>query len=97
MLLVFAAAILDVWSTNRALASGGAKEANPLMAFFMRLLGSKWVLARLLFAQLNIYFVMSNPVSREGYVGLLAFGFNVALMTWVIWNNIRIGDKQTRQ
>lgn len=91
MVLTFLLAMADVWSTNRALANGG-REANPVMAFLMRLLGEKWVLARLSFALFTIFTVMSNTVARESWTGVLSFGLNVALLTWVVWNNVKVGN-----
>lgn len=93
MLLVLLAAMGDVWSTNRAIARG-AKEANPVMALFMRLLGDKWVMARLLFALLNIWMVMRSPATAETWKGAASFGLNVALMAWVIWHNVGVGNQQ---
>lgn len=93
MLLVFIAAMADVWSTNRAIATGGAHEANPVMAFFMRVLGSGWVLARLAFALVNIWFVIHSPSSAETWKGLVSFSVNIAITGYAVLSNIKLGNK----
>lgn len=93
MCAVFLSAMADVWSTNRAIAKG-AKEANPVMAFFMRVLKEKWLLARLVFSQAHIFTVVHSPAAAETWKGVASFGLNLALMAYVIWNNIKVAAKQ---
>lgn len=92
MALVFLQAMADCWLTNAALKLPGTKEANPVMAFFQRLLGSKWVVVRLLFCLGTIYGALNaeNPL-----IGLLTLAFNFALMSWVLWNNWSIIRQRT--
>ena len=92
MLLVFVGTCGDVWSTNRALATGGAVEANPIMAFLMRIFGSFWIIPRILFGLGNIFLVIHWPATAETWKGVASFGLNIALLAYVIWNNITVGN-----
>jgi len=86
--LSFALAMADVWSTQKALAQPNTKEANPLIAFFMRVLGPKWILARLLMALLVVAAALLRGDSLVSAAVLL---FNVALLGYVVYSNLKTG------
>ena len=90
MFLVFAQAMADCVTTNMALRLPGAREANPLMAFVMRVVKEKWVLVRLVMALGTIY----GSIGQPDKWAVLALGFNFLLMAYVIFNNIRVIQRQ---
>jgi hypothetical protein len=86
MMLVFAEAIADCFSTNLALTLPGVTEGNPIMAFVMRLVKDKWVLVRLAMALASIY----GGIKQPDHIAALLYLANFALMAYVIWNNVSI-------
>ncbi len=86
MMLDYAAAIGDVFSTNLALSRPGVREGNPVIAFVMRVVGSKWVLVRLAFALLSIVAAANKPDSTAIWLYLAG-----ALVTgYAVFSNVKL-------
>jgi Domain of unknown function (DUF5658) len=87
-LLAIAAAVLevfDVLSTYQMLARGG-HEANPLVAWFMHMLGAAWPLCKL--PEIAVIVIMWAFVPRP--VALICLGLIVACYSFVVWHNYQI-------
>jgi hypothetical protein len=87
MILVFLEAMADVVTTSLALKLPNVKEANPVIAFVMRAVGSKWVIVRLVIALAAITSALS---SGDKWPALLVLLLNFAVMVWVILNNLKV-------
>lgn len=86
MLLDYAAAIGDCFSTNLALREKNVKEGNPVIAFVMRILGGKWVLIRLAFALLSIVAAANKPDSTAVWLYL----GGTLITSYAVFSNIRL-------
>jgi hypothetical protein len=84
-------ALGDVITTNRALSLAGVHEANPVMAFLQRVLGGKWIIARMLLPVLCLYMAFKKDGSWSAIATLT---FNDALIAYVVWNNWRIWQRR---
>lgn len=73
-LALIIASIFDVLSTNAAI-NVGAYEANPLMAWFQKVLGAEWWLARigLALAPVGLSFLLPPIYANVILFALLAF------------------------
>lgn len=85
LIAFFLAQILDVVTTLRAL-NKGAREANPIIKFFMDKFGKGWIAIKLALAGLIAYF------SYE-YGAVEAIWAVTIITTLVAVNNIRVGNK----
>lgn len=84
LMLGYALAIGDCITTIGAIATG-AHEGNPIIAFFMRLLNSKWVLVRLGFALAVVYFSVTGGAFTP--LAMLLLAMSDAGLAWVVWHN----------
>ena len=87
-LLAIAAAVLemvDVLSTYRMLARGG-HEANPIVVWFMQMLGDAWPLCKL--PELAIIVILWALAPKP--VALICLGLIVAGYSFVVWHNYQI-------
>lgn len=80
-------ALGDVITTNGALGTGQAREANPVMALVQRVLGSKWVIARLAY---NAAGIAAAFVYDGTWAGVALLGVGNALTGYAVWNNWKI-------
>lgn len=74
----------DAFTTNAALRQPGVREANPIMAFAMRVLGSKWVIARFVFSLVGIISAVSPGA---GLFALAALAVGDALVAYAVISN----------
>ena len=87
-LLAIAAAVLevfDVLSTYQMLARGG-HEANPLVAWFMQVLGDAWPLCKL--PEIAIIVIVWAFVPRP--IAFICLSLIVAGYSFVVWHNYQI-------
>ena len=85
--------IADVWTTRRALAAGG-REANPLIAAFMRWFGGYWWLPKLAIAAAAL--VTLWPARQTGFGIAALVGLN-ALFLFICIRNWRRGSRLRRK
>ena len=76
---------LDVISTERMLARGG-HEANPIVAWFMHVLGDAWPVCKL--PEIILIIVLWKRV--PGPIALVFLGAAVAAYSFVVWYNYQI-------
>ena len=87
-LLAIAAIVLevfDVLSTYHMLARGG-NEANPIVAWFMQVLGDVWPLCKL--PEIAVIVIVWAFVPRP--IALICLGLIVAGYSFVVWHNYQI-------
>jgi hypothetical protein len=87
-LLAIAAIVLevfDVLSTYHMLARGG-NEANPIVAWFMQVLGDVWPLCKL--PEIAVIVIVWAFVPRP--IALICLGLIVACYSLVVWQNYQI-------
>ena len=87
-LLAIAATVLqvfDVLSTYHMLARGG-HEQNPIVAWFMQVLGNAWPLCKL--PEIAVVVILWAFVPR--LIALICLGLIVAGYSFVIWHNYQI-------
>ena len=87
-LLAIAAAgleVIDVLSTYRMLARGG-HEANPIVVWFMQMLGDAWPLCKL--PELAIIVILWALVPKP--IALICLAFMITVYTFAIWQNYQI-------
>jgi hypothetical protein len=77
--------VLDVLSTYYMLARGG-QEANPIVAWFMQVLGHAWPLCKLpeIAAIVIVWALVPRPIA------LICLGLIVACYSLVVWQNYQI-------
>lgn len=77
--------IIDIFTTNRALA-GGAKEVNPVMHLVMQLSGEQWWFWK---AFIAIFLIsLSVTVRKPSWRKIAVAGFVAILQLLVIINNL---------
>jgi hypothetical protein len=76
---------LDVISTERMLARGG-HEANPIVAWFMHVLGDAWPVCKL--PEIILILVVWKLAPRP--IALVFLGGVVAAYSFVVWYNYQI-------
>jgi Domain of unknown function (DUF5658) len=87
-LLAIVATVLemfDVLSTYHMLARGG-HEANPIVAWFMQVLGDAWPLCKL--PEIAVIVIMWALVPR--LIAVICLGLIVAGYSFVVWQNYQI-------
>ncbi len=87
-LLALAAIVLeaaDVLSTYHMLARGG-REANPIVAWFMRVLGEAWPLCKL--PEVAVIVLLWALVPRP--LAVVGLGLMIAGYGFVVWQNYLI-------
>jgi hypothetical protein len=87
-LLAIAATILevfDVLSTYHMLARGG-HEANPIVAWFMHVLGDMWPLCKL--PEIAVIVIVWALVPRS--IALICLGLIVTGYSFVVWHNYQV-------
>jgi len=95
MVLGFALAVADVFSTISALAYGG-REANPLwrwvMAGIAYFKGPKalWGVPRILLALVVVWMGVGNAFAPFAWWKVAAAILPNAVLAYVVWNNFRI-------
>jgi hypothetical protein len=77
--------LVEVLSTYHMLARGG-HEANPIVAWFMQLLGDAWPLCKL--PEIAVIVILWGFVARP--IALICLGLMVAGYSLVIWHNYQI-------
>ena len=77
--------LLDVISTYHMLARGG-QEANPVVRWFMQVLGDAWPLCKV--PELVVIVIMWKLVPRR--IALVFLGFMVASYGFVVWYNYQL-------
>jgi hypothetical protein len=75
----------DVLSTYHMLARGGT-EVNPIVAWFMQVLGAAWPLCKL--PEIALIAILWMFVARP--TALVCLGLMVAGYTYVVWHNYQI-------
>lgn len=86
-ILLIVLSVFDVVSTDKALTSGNANEANPIMAYFQRTLGSYWVVVKLI-VLFPIIFAWLIP--RQ--YGVIALFVLVCIYAVTVKNNYDLAD-----
>jgi hypothetical protein len=76
---------LDVLSTQRMLARGG-HEANPIVAWFMQVLGDAWPVCKL--PEIILIVIVWKQAPRP--IALIVLGAAVAAYSFVVWYNYQI-------
>ena len=76
---------LDVISTYHMLARGG-QEANPIVRWFMQVLGDAWPLCKI--PELVLIIIIWKAVPRR--VAVVFLGFMVASYGFVVWYNYQL-------
>ena len=76
---------LDVLSTYRMLARGG-HEANPIVAWFMQVLGDAWPLCKL--PEVAVIFMLWALAPRP--IAVICLGLMIAGYGFVVWQNYLI-------
>ncbi len=76
---------LDVISTERMLARGG-HEANPIVAWFMHVLGDAWPVCKL--PEIILIIVVWKRAPRP--IAFVFLGAVVAAYSFVVWYNFQI-------
>jgi hypothetical protein len=87
-LLAVAALVLevfDVLSTYRMLARGG-HEANPIVAWFMDVLGDAWPLCKI--PEIMVILIVWTILPKR--TALMILGFIVVCYSFVVWYNYQI-------
>jgi hypothetical protein len=87
-LLAIAATVLevvDVLSTYHMLARGGHEE-NPIVAWFMQVLGDAWPLCKL--PEVAVIFMLWALAPRP--IALIGLGLMIAGYSFVVWQNYLI-------
>jgi hypothetical protein len=87
-LLAIAAILLeatDVVSTHHMLARGG-HEQNPIVAWFMQVLGDAWPLCKLP----EVAFIVVLWAFAPRPLALICFALMVAGYSFVVWHNYQI-------
>jgi hypothetical protein len=87
-LLAIAATVLevvDVLSTYHMLARGG-REENPIVAWFMQVLGDAWPLCKL--PEVAVIFMLWAVAPRP--IALICLGLMIAGYSFVVWQNYLI-------
>ena len=87
-LLAIAATVLeaiDVLSTHHMLARGG-HEQNPIVAWFMQVLGDAWPLCKL--PEVAVIVILWAFAPR--LIALICLGLMVAGYSFVVWHNYQI-------
>jgi Domain of unknown function (DUF5658) len=77
--------VFDVLSTYRMLARGG-QEANPIVAWFMQVLGDAWPLCKL--PEIAVIVILWAFAPR--LIALICLGLMVAGYSFVVWHNYQI-------
>ena len=85
----WAATIGDWVSTNRALGYPGNSEANPIMRWAMKLLGTKWVFFRMALAQGLIFYTVHNYDNT--WQSLASTTLAAAGVSYVVYHNWKLG------
>lgn len=83
-MISYALAIGDCITTTGAIATG-AHEGNPVIAFVMKMVDSKWVLVRLAFALMTLYSTIVGAALTPAVL-ILAILTDLG-MGWVVWHN----------
>lgn len=95
MMVGFALAVLDVFSTIAALAYGG-REANPLWRWVMAAVayfkGPKalWGIPRILLALLIIWLSVGNAFAPYHWWAVVGAILPNLILAYVVWSNFRI-------
>jgi uncharacterized protein DUF5658 len=79
------AEVLDVLSTYHMLARGGT-EVNPIVAWFMQVLGNAWPLCKL--PEMAVIVILWAFVPRP--IAAIFLGLMVAGYSLVVWHNYQI-------
>ena len=74
--------VLDVLSTYHMLARGGHEE-NPIVAWFMQVLGDGWPLCKL--PEIAVIVILWAFVPRS--IALICLGLMIAGYSFVVWHN----------
>ena len=77
--------VLDVLSTYHMLARGG-QEANPIVAWFMHVLGDAWPLCKL--PEIALIVIVWAFVPRP--IAVICLSLIVAGYSFVVWHNYQI-------
>jgi len=77
--------VLDVLSTYHMLARGGHEE-NPIVAWFMQVLGDGWPLCKL--PEIAVIVILWAFVPRS--IALICLGLMIAGYSFVVWQNDQI-------
>lgn len=95
MVLGYALAIMDAFSTIAALAYGG-KEANPIWEWFMGVLGPYWCIPRILLAQGIVWVNVNNATAPFVWYVIPAAILPIMLLGYVVQSNFRIAYRLRR-
>ena len=77
--------VTDVLSTYHVLSRGG-HEANPIVEWFMEVLGEAWPLCKL--PEVAVIFILWAFAPRP--IALICLGLMVAGYSFVVWHNYQI-------
>ncbi len=83
--ILFALALMDVFSTNLGLANG-AVEANKLIGWLQGTFGMWWFIPKLMLAMIPVAMILWYPHRRV----LLIVSPVIPLTAFVVWNNFQI-------
>jgi hypothetical protein len=90
LVLVFAAGVIalnlmDLWSTEKALAKGG-RELNPIFAMLMLRVGGKWKAIKIVCALV----VLGLLIWLNSIVSVVALGLLNLFYIWVVLHNLGV-------
>ena len=83
--------ILDGYTTQRCIQNGTCHEANKLVAYLIDKFGMKGLWGVKIVASVVLIFVYSNA---SGIVVNYAFAGLIAMYSYVVYNNYRIGSRK---
>jgi hypothetical protein len=84
IVVLAAAQLADVVSTNLALATNRTVEANPLMAWFMQELGPIWWLPKVIGLAAILWIFLTKPVNAHWAWPILALYLVVVLRNGIL-------------
>jgi hypothetical protein len=77
--------LADVYLTHqRVFKQVGYKEANPVMRYFMRVLGKKWFIPKLILALAPLFLL---PFISYAY-GIVLLSVLVAISGYIVYHNV---------
>ena len=79
--------IFDAFSTILAVRNG-AHEANPAWAWWMHLIGPKWVIPRIMVGQVAVW--ANVTFGHFDWMAVGTMSVTGAVLTWVVIHNLRI-------
>jgi len=78
----------DYASTTAVIATGKGHEANPIMAWLMKMVGPYWALYKLIF--IPIGWMVWTASATDPLLAIAVSAFSAALFTYAVLNNYKI-------